>query len=405
MKKKGLVILFILIFALLVRISSAILLFGTERIPPNDSYDEIAVNLNQGKGFIESNFYRSSRSPLYPFVLSIIYRCFNHWYLPVAIIQSFIGTLVCLFVYFLATSIFDRKTAIFTVAVAAIYPPLIFYSITFATEPLYIFFLLLFTFFFIKALKTPKIGFMFLSGIFLGGASLTRAQGLFFFVYVIVFLLLFFNFNIKNIVKHAFIILLSAFLVILPWSVRNFFIHKHIVPITIQGGKIFYESNNPLIIDDPVNWGRNIAAEDLPGYEKSKGLTEYQRDKLFLKLGLDFIKENPNKVPKLLFNKFIRFWNIFPNIGLPWRIIYLLTFGLLLPFMIIGVIKSIWSKNYYAIALIFIIVWVNISALIFWGGARMRVPASPYILILGVCGVIQTCKRLNLPILSIIKNF
>ena len=404
MKRERKIILFFLFFAFLIRIISANLLFDIEKIPPNDGYDQIAINLIQGKGFIENDFYRSQRPPLYPYFLSLVYRCFGHGFLPVIIVQSIVGALVCLFIYLLATCVFDKTTGILAAAISAIYPPLIFHSIQLATEPFYIFFLLLFAFFFIKALRTSETKYMVFSGIFLGFSSLTRAQGLSFFLYVIITFLIVFKFNIRRSIKPACIILFGAFLIILPWSIRNFIIHRHIVPIVIQSGKIFYESNNPLIVDDPVNWGRNLAVEDLPGYEKSAGLTEYQRDKLFLKLGFDFIRKNPNKVPKLLFNKFIRFWNIFPNISLPWRIIYFLTFGLLLPFMMAGAIKSMWSKNYCALALIFIIVWVNISALIFWAGARMRIPASPYILILGVYGVIQMCRRLNLPILSVIKD-
>lgn len=69
-------------------------------VPPQDTldYDEIALNLLRGDGFVaRENWFgfelRSWRAPFYPFFLALVYGIFGYHHLAVRLVQCVVGAL------------------------------------------------------------------------------------------------------------------------------------------------------------------------------------------------------------------------------------------------------------------------------------------------------------------------
>ncbi|MBT4096733.1 MAG: hypothetical protein HOE86_03765, partial [Gemmatimonadetes bacterium] len=90
-------LLLVMFVALVVR---ALYLTTDVDVPAQDTpdYDEIALNLVAGEGFVaHDNWYgypmRSWRAPLYPALLAGVYGLFGYHHVLIQILQAFLGAL------------------------------------------------------------------------------------------------------------------------------------------------------------------------------------------------------------------------------------------------------------------------------------------------------------------------
>ena len=138
-KKAGMVFL----LALLTRL----LYFGF--FPPRsiqlddaESWDGIAWNLAEGRGFLDANGLPTSvRPPVYPLFLAGIYKVFGHSYPAAKLAQILLSALTCALLFLIGSRVFGEKLGFISGLVCAFYPPLIVYSVIIGSETLYAFLL------------------------------------------------------------------------------------------------------------------------------------------------------------------------------------------------------------------------------------------------------------------------
>lgn len=344
-------------------------------------YDRYAFNIFTGNGYrLEPDGPPSSiRPPLYPLFLSTIYWIFGRSYTVVRIIQCIIGGLSCILIYYVGSRIFGERNGKISAFIATFYPPFIYFCPLLVTESLFIFLLLLSVFLLLIMREIPALSKVILCGVILGLTVLTRANALFFLPFVLLWIILTFRRGIKKSIVVSAILLCGVAIAIGPWTVRNYLVWHRIVPISLQGGFCFWTSNNPFIADHPTHWGRYALPQQLPFFDELKGLDEAERDRRFWQLGIDFLKNNPDKIPNLLWHKFLRFWNPLPDLSGRDKMVLLLTYGLLLPFMASGLILSFWKEE-RPLILYFVILAFMLNSLVFWGMGRFRAPIAPYLI-------------------------
>jgi hypothetical protein len=135
-----------------------------------------------------------------------------------------------------------------------------------------------------------------LAGLFLGAASLTQPS-LQLFLFVLVGWEWLRHENIKHAVGRTLLVAAAMVAVIFPWTLRN---HRALgvwVPISSNGGDVFYRANNPL-----ATGGYTPAGE-----QNLDNLDEITRGRTGMQLGKEWVRQNPGKFLLLALRKQVLF--------------------------------------------------------------------------------------------------
>lgn len=398
-KSKVIIVFLIAFLSLILRLGSIAAVSTYQYFLEKDSadYDTIALNLVKGRGFAlgddSSNLiYPTSRPPGYPFFLAGIYLLFGHNLLPVWIIQSFIGTFTCVVIFLIANKTFNFSTAVIAFLALSVYPPFIKYQYyggpTFIlTETLYTFLLSLSILSLViyyknKSLKKALV----IGGFCFGISALTHSM----LVPLPLFLVFwFFVTKGKNLNwKKDFLIFCFCFLLtVSPWTIRNYLVKGKFIPITSKVGESLWGGNNSL-----ARGGIASSTLRLPEYnpEEFAGLDEVERDELKFRKGLEFLVNNPGKIPFLFFKKVLVLWspiNENKRINYPYLLIASLAFLYLW--------QSFFNGKWLDISLFMaFFVFLTCIAAVFAGDPRYRFPSEPYLIILASAFIVKMSDRL-----------
>jgi tetratricopeptide (TPR) repeat protein len=332
------------------------------------------------------------RAPLYPYFLSMIYKIFGHKYYHARLASVIIGSLSCLILFFIALEVFNFRVACLSGLLMATYPVLVYFDSQLLTTSLEIFLNLFAVFIVLNAFETPKRSTVwFFAGLFFGLAAITRPTILAFVGLIIIWV--FFKHT-----KKLFPLLFGLIIVILPVTLRNINIGKDKVLIAWNGGINFYIGNNeksngwsataPGIRRDW--WGGYKDAIKIAEQESKKKLRPSQVSNYWFQKSVYFIKNKPLSFLKLLFKKFLLFfnsyelknnndYNYFKKYMNTLRFL-LLSFGLIAPLGIIGFFLYGWKSFKTRILTIFTITY-SLSIIAFFVCCRYRLPVIPILII------------------------
>lgn len=379
-KKELMFLIFIFCFAFALRISycfffkESILHIQTHIFGDTQDYIQIANNFLSGKGLISSPDRIAYRPPLYPLFLSGVYYMFGDGYWPIRIIQSILDALTCIMVYFLGKRVLNEQTGKISSFICTIYPFFIFFAGFELTETLFIFLLVMTLLFLIKTFEQPLHKYFIMDGILLGLSTLCRPV----IVGFIPFALIGIGVNLQVTKKKMFLsfgytVLLFIF-ILSPWIIRNFLHFKKFLPLTTYSGRVLWEGNNPKATGGPcAYWPEEI-----------KELSEIEQDRYLGNLAMKVIISNPQRFIKLMGKKFIRFWNVVPNYAgfssFKYRIISILSDGIIIPLSILGIILSFKIKR-KVLLFYLIIAFFTAFHMISLASIRYRVPIMPFMII------------------------
>lgn len=376
------VLIFILILSFLLRLSFVLTLKNKFYFDDEYEYFKMVQNFLSGKGLIVAENLKSFRPPLYPLFLSIL-TILKLNLTGIRIFQSIISTMTVFIIYIIGKETFGEKEGIISAGISAFYPFFIFYNGFLLTESLFIFLTVLCVMYLIRVYE--KNGMVSLkAGISMGLGGLTRPTLQIYLPFAI-FHILFFKENL-NLKLRKIIFLITGFcLTLSPWIIRNYKIFHKFIPGTTMGGWVFWEGNNPYSDGGPCSY--------FP--ENILQIEETIRDKLLYRLTLKAIKENPERFKYLLKNKFKRFWNIVPNAPeferkFLYRLISVLTFGVMMPLFMIGFFISL--KNRKAQYFHTLIILFTIFHMVFLASIRYRIAIEPFYIILSAHGFCQLTK-------------
>lgn len=405
------IVVLIFLFAFVIRFIAVLSFSAGYQVLSADAadYDRFAINLLSGKGFIDpvTELPTSSRTPLYPLFLAVIYYFFGHSYFAVRIVQCILGSLLCIIIFYTGKALFEKKVGLLSAAILCAYPPYIFYSffggpVFLLSENLFTFLLGIFTLFVIKILfiKTNFIN-SFISGLLTGLLVLTRPVfALFpFFLAVLIF------YKEKSIfftVRQTLVILAGFLVIIAPWAGRNYIVHKAFVPFSTEGGFVLYAGNNP-----EAN-GAGLTDTDFlfskEELNRLNSIPEAEKDSMFRAKVKEFLISNYKKLPILSLKKLLVFWdpyttdytskNAYSRRFNPW-------FFFIIIFALPAIIASLKSGlNINNLLLPFMFIYFIIMTIIFFGEPRFRYPLEPYLIILASYGIFRLYGSLNNKLLS-----
>jgi len=281
----------VVLAAVLVTIALS-LLFGTVEAAQRNFYDE-GVYRTLTRNLLDHGFYGYAegelvayRAPGYPFFNAGI-RMVNDSYLSIRIAQALLaGGIV------LVTALFTRRLARPGAAAAAavaltLVGAVAAYSSVELTETLA-------TFTFASALLLACVAWQHnklllagVAGLVLGISILTRPQALLAIPVVAVFFIVMLPGRQGRFMAAAF--LGVVVLVLAPWTVRNYVRLDAFVPVSTEGGVNFWLANNP----DTTGRFQEIDEVNPELYSRISMLDEVAQDREWIRLGFQYIFENP----------------------------------------------------------------------------------------------------------------
>lgn len=315
MYNKITLILIIVIIAIILRIA-AVFISTNYKHPDTWEYGRIAENVLSGKGY-SYNYYwipgqepipSSIQGPLYVYFLVTGYLL-PHKFLAIQIFQSLIWGLACFLVYGAILELGENKRiALFAAICTALYPALIF-SATQIHHTTFTFTLLTGAMWsFIRAHRTGSYRTALVAGLLFGIYALNEPVVFGFLPFGLIW---FIWRRKKNVIAAAFVIAATA-VTILPWMVRNYYVHKE--PVLVKSGtwQVFWIGNNPSATGSLRNKRfQSIFPEELPDETRRRireTPTEIGRMEILRDEALTYIRENPGRTVSTDLKKIAYLW-------------------------------------------------------------------------------------------------
>ncbi len=398
----------VLAIALLAR-AAATGLRGFSRPPAADEkgYAGYAGSLAAGRGFrLDLDLKRggetvaisrlASRPPLYPAALA-------GWSLlaggsPAAgrALSVLLGTAGVLALFLLARAAAGERAALLAALLYALYPSAVYASGEMLSEPAAILLLLL------HAAALVR-GRGLLAGLALGLAILARPAGAVLLPVAWLAVAVGPAFAGRRRLLSAAAVTVAALAVVLPWMARNEARLGRWI-IASNSGVTFAGGNCDAALRDrwPGKWHRPEEAivSDPPdlGYHGWSGLGEAESDREFLRRGLSWIREHPERFATLLLFKTVRFGDPDQHSGQPDRGLKAWAGWLSWPPVLL---LALWGarrtrRRWRELAPVGgLIAGHLVVALVFYGDARMRMPAEPAFLLLAGVALAGALGRLR----------
>lgn len=390
----------------------------------SDAYDKLAQNLLQtGVYGFTPGIPDAAIPPLYSYVVAGVYALFGRASFPLAIVHILFDLMCIGMLYTVTGRLFpptpDSKIPYVRYLPAlsglfyAVYPYLIFQNLTLIDTPLFMVFL----YGFILALVSlrEKFGWsaVIFGGICLGLGVLSRPiiapLGIFGAVWFM------FRLPLIETVKRLAPVAGIGVLLVLPWQVHTYQLHKAVIPIANNGGMNFWFGNSRYTI--PFLWSGYHPQWATPDsvIDRDSRIANNQ----YMAESTEFLRTHPEKIPELLWVKFLAHWSIdvypsrnpvigstpvidnqgrlvFEVAGLPvndpvaayaqplfdrfGRVIHILYFGGLLSLALIGLWLT--RRDWRTVALVwFVQVNMTLVYVLIIPATRYRVPSDPLLFI------------------------
>ena len=331
----------------------------------------------------------SFRAPLYPAFLAIVYF-FNgvndSRFFAARLVQTVLSALLVPMTFLAARQIFPhhQRAARWSAWALALYPMLVLYPLSLATENLFFVLLLAASLALLKACSDQRLRWFLISGLLIGLTALTRSVILPLGVVASLWVWL----ALKN-RKGALVLLFTTVAVCLPWVIRNSILHGRVMGIESSLGYNLYVGYHP---KSTGTFQYGISLDLIPI------LDDGLRDKIGTAKAIEFIRRDPMRVPVLAVYRFgylfglerraLTFFysnNFFGYIATPLLLIlsavFLLPFVLLSTSSMYGLILTDWRRQ-ESILLGLVLVAYIIPHILLLAEDRFHLAILPFIAIL-----------------------
>ncbi len=281
-------------------------------------YDTLAVNLvRHGEFAFTPGTPATLRPPLYPAVVAGVYAVFGvQNYAAVRLLQAALSLINVLLLYRLGAEAHSRRAGLWAAGLFAFYPSLLGFNNLLLTETLFTLLLCAFVYLTVRALRTGSLPGLAAAGLALGLAALTRSVVWLFPPVLAVFLLVAWRGTLGRRALAALGVVAAFALTVAPWAVRNTRLEKTFVAIDTMGDRNFmmgnyeytplYRSWDAMSMQGEKSWDHLVTRRFPPQERATQGLM----DKCALRMGLEFVRENPGLTLKRDVIKFFQFWGL-----------------------------------------------------------------------------------------------
>lgn len=369
------------------------------------SYDTLAQRVVAGSGFTFSTQWYPFTPPntptahwsyLYTLYLAGVYALAGHHPLVARFLQSLLSGLGIWLAYRIGRRLFGDWVGLAAATLSAGYAYLIFFNAALMTQTFYILALLMAI---DRALalahsasdvtsRASRITNWLVLGLALGIGALAR-QTLLLFAPI---LLLWLAGTLRGRVRWRYLLIPVATIamLVLPWTLYNYFTFHDFLLLNSNSGFWFYSSNHP---SQGTNFDPNYVA---PLPDSGRGLSEPAEDRLLLREGIGFIAADPVRFALLSINRTKDYFWLVPSdqSSIISNVSRLFSFTLYLPFMLFG----LWlSRRRWRVCLpLYLYVAFDTGlSLMSWAAPRYRLPSDALLIVFAGLAVVNLAELLK----------
>ncbi len=330
-----------LILALALALRLAFLFLAGVNAPlsgDEPAYQQIAVNLAAGRGFVQNNnpFFPGQdlyawQAPLYPLSLGLLYLLTGPSPLVGKLFGIVVGVATVWATFDLTRRVWHDKrrdlVALLAALIVAVYPGFLTNAHLLLSETLFTLLLVLaFDLLVAAAQRNFSPGLSIAAGVTWGLATLTRGITLYAVVPLALWLVWVGRDRIRTAGNRVWsylqalrrplvaagLFVLMTIVVIAPWTIRNYTVFKQFVPLETKGGVNFWLGNSPFTPGDFIRnvWKVGVREPMLAVLPQD----EIARDRAAYALGLNYVSQNPFVFIGRMPYKFADFWGFERNL-------------------------------------------------------------------------------------------
>jgi hypothetical protein len=203
-------------------------------------------------------------------------------------------------------------------------------------------------------------------------------------------------------------VVLILALMIAPWTFRNYRAFGTFVLLNTNAGFAFYWGNHPVHGTQFIPllpFGARQYLDLIP--TELLSLNEAELDKALLKLGIQFVLDDPGRFLLLSITRVEEYFKFWPSSGsgLISNISRVGSFGISLPFILYGLWLEafrIWNRQtlvnrWLIILILFFVMVYTLIHLFSWTLIRYRLPVDAVLIIFAALGIYSLSKKIFLP--------
>jgi len=370
-------IVFVLGISLIVRIIAFYIV--DDRTFSSDEAHWLKMGFHIAEGGLLSEKAGTFRPPLYPLLIAWCYGNFDDPIVFLRLIQIVLSTATCWFLYGIAKDLYGLTAGILAGIIFSFYPLCVFFSAVLMAETLLLFCTGLVYWclhrycLFPNFIRAISIGMCLAFGALCKPVVLVWLPGLLAVIYC--------KCENRSRLLHAFSVLITLCVIILPWTVRNTYVTGHVVPISTNTGINFLVGNEPgstgYYRDGIDYWAM---ANEIADYEDDPVL----RDTRVIRAVSKEIWQQPLWFFRMGVLKVLLLWNPLIEDG-SWfqRLVILFTSG---PLLLVGIL-GVWKNRSHPLiwcATIFIVCLTIVHA-VFFAHVRFRLPIDLLLIVPAAC--------------------
>ena len=356
-------------------------------------YDHLATQILQGNWLLDPAADMYVHGPLYPYLLALL-KGIGFGHLGILLFQAVLGALICVLIHRVAIHLFPHPIPLVAGLLAAGYWPFVFYNGQLLATTLVMLVGLGLAVLLLRHVSNLTYGSAVGAGILLGLLVMGRSNTLLLLPLLLGWIYLTARGLPKRRVALVLAFSLTFFLILFPFFLRNYQVQG--TPIPFQGGFSFYIGTNPEADGTPyVRQGAQFQRLELMPLQRGFD-TPAAKGAFYTAEGLRFMYREPLAYLQLLYRKFRLFWNAFEipvsadlryyETYFPFYRLFLLSFGLVVPFALVGILWHWQRTSAYTLPLLFVLAYL-FTGLMFSVCARYRLPALPFLLVFAAAGI------------------
>jgi len=313
----------------------------------------------------------SNRAPLYPLFLSLVAYPRDSSWMGGRLLGCLWGAGIAVACLLLGKVTIGQKSSWIAGLLCGIYPFLVFYSLLILTETLFTLFLTISLFFWCMAREKGNLRSIVFLGISLALSALTRP--------VVLLLPLLIAGDVireKRKMSHGLLLCLTFFFLLSPYLVMQRIQYGCWIPITTEGGRSFYQGNNPM-----NRSGGAIRGVDYEYPSWAENMNEAASSRALMAEGLRYVLDRPLLFLLRASKKVARLWAFIPSQASGFQGIWtsLANAFVVLPLYGLAFLGAIMSRSEWRkqIPLYVILLYTTLFCAVFTGSQRFRLPLVP----------------------------
>ena len=373
----------------------------TMRGGDDQAYHELALRIMNHQDYGTTHWV-----PGYPCFVAAVFAVAGEHRVAVYVVQSILFAITLLVLYKIALLVFESQShAIWSVALAAAWPEFYRYVSLMSSEMLSGLLLAITVWLLLLCIAKPTGRRCVALGIMVALASLVKSTIL---PYTLVCAALIALGNKVTLKRCALglLTLVVACAVVSPWAIRNYRIYHAFIPMTINTGWVLYQGFCPGFFDSridltPEHFKSPFAGAVHTTATRIVGKTELEVDRMYERLAMRYIKQNPVRDLDYMGRKFGTLWlaglgmnpasqttpmRSIGRFGIPKRSLVALPAFIL---SVAGVIMLPCRLRRRSLPIVILVIMWTVIYVCTYSNSRYAVPVQAYIL---MCASVPICR-------------